>query len=96
MLKNILLPVAMLLAGITFAQEPIPLKGDELFGSLSARHIGPALMSGRISDIEGHPTNSRVLYITTDGGVTFKPVFDKHPQSIGSIAIDPINPDQVV
>jgi len=95
----------MLLAGITFAQEPIPLKGDELFGSLSARHIGPALMSGRISDIEGHPTNSRVLYIgaagggvwkTTDGGVTFKPVFDKHPQSIGSIAIDPINPDQVV
>lgn len=105
MLKNILVPVVMLLAGSVVAQEPIPLKGEELFGSLRARHIGPALMSGRISDIEGHPSNSRVLYIgaagggvwkTSDGGVTFKPIFEKHNQSIGSIAVDPTRPDEVI
>ncbi len=87
------------------AQDAIPLKGDELFGSLRARHIGPALMSGRVSDLEGHPTDARVLYVgaagggvwkTTDGGVTYKPIFDKHAQSIGAVAVDPKAPDQVI
>jgi photosystem II stability/assembly factor-like uncharacterized protein len=87
------------------AQEPIPLKGDELFGSIRARQIGPALMSGRISDLEGHPTNPKVLYVATagggvwrsnDAGVTFNSIFDKHIQCTGSIAIDPKNPDQVI
>jgi photosystem II stability/assembly factor-like uncharacterized protein len=87
------------------AQEPIPLKGEELFGSMRARQIGPALMSGRITDIEGHPTDSRIIYIgtagggvwkSTDGGVIFKPIFDKHIQSIGAVAVDPKNPDKVV
>ncbi len=87
------------------AQDAIPLKGDELFGSLNARHLGPALMSGRVSDLEGHPTDAKIMYIgaagggvwkSSDGGVTYKPVFDKHIQSIGSIAIDPKNPDKTV
>ncbi|MCU0353582.1 MAG: hypothetical protein MUD08_07585 [Cytophagales bacterium] len=94
-----------LFLGLATAQEAIPLKGDELFGSLRARHIGPALMSGRITDIEGHPTDAKVVYIgtagggvwkSTDGGVTFKAVFDKHTQPIGAVAVDPKNPDQVV
>ena len=96
--------MALLWAVAGVAQEAIPLKGDELFGALRARHIGPALMSGRISDIEGHPADSRVLYIgaagggvwkTNDGGVTFRPVFDKYNQSIGSIAVDPKKPETV-
>ncbi len=29
---------------------------------MTARHIGPALMSGRINDLEVHPTNSRIIY----------------------------------
>ena len=87
------------------AQEAILLKGEELFGSMRARQIGPALMSGRITDIEGHPTDSRIIYIgtagggvwkSTDGGVIFKPIFDKHIQSIGAVAVDPKNPDKVV
>jgi len=95
----------LFLTSAAFAQDAIPLKGDELFGALRARHIGPALMSGRVSDIEGHPLDSRVLYVgaagggvwkSTDGGVTYKPVFDKHIQSIGALAIDPSQPDQVV
>jgi photosystem II stability/assembly factor-like uncharacterized protein len=87
------------------AQEAIPLKGDELFGSIRARHIGPALMSGRVSDLEGHPTDARVMYVgaagggvwkSVDGGVTYRPIFDKHVQSIGAVAIDPKDPDKTV
>ena len=58
--------------------------GKALFGDLRARHIGPALMSGRINDMEAHPTNSRIIYAGTagggvwksnDGGATFNPIF---------------------
>ena len=87
------------------AQEEIVLKGKELFGDLKARHIGPAIMSGRISDIENHPTNNKILYIGTagggvwkssDGGASFSSIFDKHIQSIGCVALDPNNPDNVI
>ncbi len=89
----------------SFAQENITLKGNELFGSLSARQIGPAVMSGRISDITGHPTNNRIIYAgaagggvwkSNNGGTTFKSIFDNHNQSIGIIEVDPSNPDNVV
>jgi photosystem II stability/assembly factor-like uncharacterized protein len=87
------------------AQEQVTLQGKELFGDLKARQIGPALMSGRVSDIEGHPTNSRVIYIGTagggvwksqDGGVQFYSVFDDQPQSVGAVAVDPSDPDNTV
>jgi photosystem II stability/assembly factor-like uncharacterized protein len=105
MKKIIMLLVASMVSAMTLAQDPIVLTGDQLFGSIKARQIGPALMSGRITDIEGHPTNARVLYIGTagggiwksaDGGSTFTSVFDKHAQSIGVLAIDPKRPDQVI
>ncbi|HEU4496680.1 MAG TPA: hypothetical protein VFR70_06480 [Flavobacterium sp.] len=79
------------------------MKGKELFGDLKARHIGPALMSGRMTDIEMHPTNNRIVYAAAagggvwksgDGGASFTPVFDEHIQSIGCIAVDPSKPDQ--
>jgi photosystem II stability/assembly factor-like uncharacterized protein len=88
-----------------YSQKPIPLKGDEKFGSIRARHIGPAIMSGRITDLEGHPTNSRIIYVGTAGGgvwqstnagVTYNPIFDKHAQSIGTVKVDPNNPDKVI
>jgi photosystem II stability/assembly factor-like uncharacterized protein len=69
-----------------------------LFGDMKARHIGPALMSGRINDLEVHPTNSRILYAGTagggvwksnDAGRSFNPIFDDHCQSIGAVALDP-------
>jgi photosystem II stability/assembly factor-like uncharacterized protein len=81
------------------------LDADGLFGDLRARHIGPALMSGRVTDITGHPSKSRILYVgaagggvwrTNDGGITFEPLFDDHPQSIGAVAVDPQQPDQVL
>ncbi|NJO03071.1 MAG: hypothetical protein HC880_16560, partial [Bacteroidia bacterium] len=55
------------------AQETeIILKGKELFGDIKARQIGPALMSGRITDLTGHPTNDRVVYAGTAGGGVWK------------------------
>jgi photosystem II stability/assembly factor-like uncharacterized protein len=85
------------------AQEKIVLKGKELFGDIKARHIGPALMSGRITDIELHPVNNKIVYAGTagggvwksgDGGASFSPIFDEHIQSIGCVTIDPNKPDQ--
>lgn len=102
----------VLLAIVTIATLPfigtsqeISLKGKELFGDMSARHIGPALMSGRINDLETHPANARILYAgsagggvwkSNDGGATFVPVFDEHAQSIGVVKLDPNDPDNVI
>ena len=87
------------------AQEEISLQGKELFGGMQARHIGPALMSGRINDLETHPTNTRIFYAgsagggvwkTNDGGATFSPIFDDHVQSIGVVTLDPKDPDKTI
>ncbi len=81
------------------------LNAKNLFGDLRARHIGPALMSGRINDMETHPTNPRIIYAGTAGGgvwksnnagTTFNPIFDDYCQSIGAVAVDPNDPDNVI
>ena len=61
------LSIALLGALSSHAQDAVT-KGKELFGDVRARHIGPAIMSGRITDLELHPTNDRVIYIGTAGG----------------------------
>lgn len=78
---------------------------DSTFTGLSYRNIGPANMSGRVSDVEGIPGDPSTVYLsaasggvwkTTDGGVTWKPLFDKQPvQSIGDMAVDPTNSDVI-
>lgn len=102
--KLLILTILLSLPFLGSGQE-VELKGGQLFGNLSARHIGPALMSGRINDIEMHPSNPRIIYIgaagggvwkSSDGGATFSPIFDEHPQSIGTVALDPNDPDQVI
>lgn len=104
MRKLLLFSIISLRVFTSNAQE-ITLKGKELFGDLSARQIGPALMSGRVSDLAMHPTNNQVIFLgaagggiwkSSDGGASFVPVFDKHIQSIGTITFDPNNPDNVI
>ena len=90
----------------THAQQTMEsISGKALFGDMKARHIGPALMSGRINDMEVHPTNSRIIYAGTagggvwksnDSGTTFNSIFDDYCQSIGAVALDPNDPDNVV
>ncbi|MFT7034172.1 MAG: photosystem II stability/assembly factor-like uncharacterized protein [Cyclobacteriaceae bacterium] len=105
MKKLITLFIAFGLLPIVCHAQDISLKGKQLFGDMKARHIGPALMSGRINDLENHPTNARILYAGTagggvwksgDGGATFNPIFDDHVQSIGVVTLDPTNPDEVI
>ena len=74
---------------------------------LGIRNIGSATMSGRIAalDARAGKDGKTLIYVgaasggvwkSTDGGTTFKPVFDKQPvQSIGAITIDPTNPKTV-
>ncbi len=78
--------------------------GKLVFRGLKPRSIGPAVMGGRITAIASPRSKPNVLYIGTagggiwksvDNGVTFRPIFDQYPQSIGSIAIDPNNPEVV-
>lgn len=101
MKKLLLLCLCMGELVMAYAQTTTLNAGD-YFGDLKARHIGPALMSGRISDIEMHPINSNIVLIgaagggvwkSQDGGVRFTPIFDAYCQSIGCVTIDPSDPD---
>lgn len=75
---------------------------SKLFDNLKFRNIGPAFMSGRISDLAIDPTNENVWYVaassggvwkTMNSGITFKPVFDKQAVfATGCVTIDPNNP----
>lgn len=72
---------------------------------LTFRHIGPAAISGRISDIAIHPDHPHTWYIatasgglwkTTNAGTTFQPIADgEGSYSFGALAIDPHNPNVV-
>ncbi|MFZ1750126.1 MAG: hypothetical protein WAU01_08045, partial [Saprospiraceae bacterium] len=101
----ILLIISALCVIDSTSQKPIPLNSDEIFGAVRARQIGPAVMSGRVTDLEAHPTDSKILYVAAAGGgvwksnnsgVTFNPIFDKHTQCIGAVALDPSDPDNVI
>ncbi len=103
--KKVIIAGLSMVFFITTQAQDIVLKGKELFGKLEARHIGPALMSGRIIDLENHPTNSRIIYAGTagggvwkssNGGASYAPIFDKHAQSIGVVSIDPSDPDNTI
>jgi photosystem II stability/assembly factor-like uncharacterized protein len=95
---------ALALATFAVAQD-VTLDSDTLSG-LPIRSIGPAATGGRIADIVAVREGERLtIYIgsssggvwkSVDSGTTFKPIFDKQPSlSIGSLAIDPSNPQTV-
>jgi photosystem II stability/assembly factor-like uncharacterized protein len=103
--KSLMLLLAMSSAVSSISQSPSAINAGDYFGDYKARQIGPAIMSGRISDIEGHPTNSQIIYVgaagggvwkSNDAGLNFNPVFDDYCQSIGAIAVDPSDPDNTV
>jgi photosystem II stability/assembly factor-like uncharacterized protein len=81
------------------AQEPTGYDSST-FGGLRARAIGPASMSGRIASVDASKSLPTTIFVgaagggvwrSRDGGVTFKSVFDEHPQSIGVVRVDPNN-----
>ena len=72
---------------------------------LNWRSVGPANNAGRISVVVGVPGDPFTYYVaganggiikTTNGGTTFKPIFDKQDvSSIGAIAIAPSDPNVI-
>ena len=102
-----LLLIALFAASANFAfaqdedepKDETPSLNSGLVSALRFRGIGPALMSGRISDIAVDPVKRSTWYITaasggvwktTNNGVTFRPIFDSYGSySIGCVTIDP-------
>jgi photosystem II stability/assembly factor-like uncharacterized protein len=104
------LAVIMLVAGAPLFTDPAPAQeakfDSDTISGLGARNIGSAAMSGRVAAIAAVKENGRLtVYVgaasggvwkSTNGGTTFKPVFDKEPvESIGAIAIDPRSPKTI-
>jgi photosystem II stability/assembly factor-like uncharacterized protein len=88
-----------------FPQQPVKFDAATVSG-LPARNIGSATMSGRIAALDAVAQNGRLtmfvgsasggVWKSVNGGTTFKPVFDRQDvQSIGAVAIDPSNPQNV-
>ncbi len=92
------LPILFVFSSLT-AQSVDDLK------KLHIRSVGPAAMSGRITAIPTDPVNSNIIYAgaasggvwrSRSGGTDWEPIFDKAPtQGIGSIAVNPKNPDEI-
>ncbi|MGJ8663966.1 MAG: hypothetical protein ACSHWU_09955, partial [Marinicella sp.] len=78
------------------AKKSHPLAGIPL------RNIGPAMISGRISEFAFHPTKKHVFYVATASGnlwkttnntITWEPIFDgEGSYSIGTMKMDPNDP----
>ena len=74
----------------------------ETFTGLELRNIGPAVSSGRISDIAVQPGRPSTYYVavasggvwkTVNSGTTWTPIFDEQGSySIGCVTIDPNDP----
>jgi photosystem II stability/assembly factor-like uncharacterized protein len=94
--------VALITLGVVLPAAAQQFDGDLLEG-LKARSIGPAGMSGRITDIDAlHRDPNHILvgsassgvWMSRDGGLTWLPVFDEEAvASIGAVAINQNNPD---
>ena len=80
--------------------NPATTKEEKIsLSALKLRNIGPAFLSGRISDIAIHPKNDNVWYVATgssgvwkteNSGTTWKPIFDRESTySTGCVSIDP-------
>ena len=78
---------------------------SKAISGLKMRAIGPSLMGGRIADIAIHPNQPNTWYVaagsgnlwkTTNGGITWTPIFDDQASySIGTVTIDPNNPNVI-
>ncbi|HEX8907517.1 MAG TPA: hypothetical protein VF771_21930, partial [Longimicrobiaceae bacterium] len=82
-----------------------PFDSTLLVPALRARSIGPAIMGGRVSDVEYDPSDPFTFYVglgtggvmkTTDNGATWSGIFEKERvASIGDIAVSPSDPKVV-
>lgn len=99
LLLAIVVPIAHAAASAPPAGPALEMK---LFKDLAFRSIGPANMSGRISDVVGVESDPTTYYMATgtgglwkssNQGISWTPLFDKEAtSSIGSVAVFDKNP----
>lgn len=100
-MRPVILFVALVISALSYAQ---PLS-DKILEGFSFRSVGPAGMSGRITAIDVVLNEPQHIYAgsasggvweSTDGGMTWKPIFDDQPAlSIGAIKINQQNPSEI-
>jgi photosystem II stability/assembly factor-like uncharacterized protein len=88
-------PLLHALAAITLPL--VPLLAQSPFDGLRFREIGPAVMGGRIHDVEVDPTDPAILYVatasgglwkSTNHGTTWAPIFDATGENaFGDVAL---------
>lgn len=93
------------LAVIPVAAQQAKPTFESAMSNLRFRDIGPAVMGGRIDDIEAVPSDPRIIYVATaaggifksvNGGTSWTPIFDDEAiPTIGDIAIAPSDPSIV-
>ena len=105
MKRYILLIVLIIFSANTYPQKKKKQKENPLdkvsVNALKWRSVGPALTSGRVSDLAINPDNPFEYYVaiasggvwkTSNWGVDYTPIFDgESSYSIGCITIDPNN-----
>ncbi|MDH3626416.1 MAG: glycosyl hydrolase [Acidobacteriota bacterium] len=100
-----LLPLAPIFLLLVMAVTVTAALPPEAFEGLAFRSIGPALASGRVTDLVVDPTdNSRWIvgvaaggvWITENAGTTWTPVFDGQSSfSVGCVSLDPNDPHTI-
>ncbi|MDG1724487.1 MAG: glycosyl hydrolase [Bacteroidia bacterium] len=96
-IKYTLLLIFLFTTSISFAQEKVTIDSVSI-SAAQFRSIGPAFMTGRISDVVIDPLDENHWYVgvgsggvweTKNAGVSFKPIFDQQKvYSIGCITLD--------
>src|SRR5688572_21525945 len=111
--QTTLLSFGLMLGSVLFAQSSdrsahrasraaeSPTINPTVFANLEFRNLGPGIMGGRLTDIEGVPGNPNLLYVasasgglwkTVNGGIRWTSIFDRqNTLSIGDIAVDSKN-----
>jgi photosystem II stability/assembly factor-like uncharacterized protein len=101
--KYLAVPGFVILLYAFFSQTVANDKTENPLASIALRNMGPAMISGRISDFAVHPKHSNEFYVATASGnlwktsnnmTTWTPLFEKQgAYAIGVIEMAPSNPN---
>jgi len=87
-------------------QQPKPKPKKSVFEGMKYRLVGP-FRGGRVVAVAGDPSDSNVYYFgaasggmwkTTNGGLSWQPLWDKFPEaspSVGAVAVAPSDPNVI-